>query len=172
MNSRYIIKAYDAAAAIRYAHIWSLRRNPRYLDFSNLGGDCTNFTSQCLYAGSGVMNYTPIYGWYYISASNRTASWTGARFLYKFLTTNEGTGPFAREVTQSEVVPGDIISFSRANGHIYHSPFIVEVGNPPTRDNILVAAHTFDVDYQPLSTYEYDIAYFLHIEGVRISNGT
>ena len=28
-------------------------RNPAYLDFHGLGGDCTNFVSQCLYAGAG-----------------------------------------------------------------------------------------------------------------------
>ena len=41
---------------------WALLRNPAYLDFHGLGGDCTTFVSQCLYAGAGVMNRTPVYG--------------------------------------------------------------------------------------------------------------
>ena len=47
---------YDEAAAVAYARRWALLRNPAYLDFHGLGGDCTNFVSQCLYSGAGVMN--------------------------------------------------------------------------------------------------------------------
>ena len=76
---------YDRRSAVAYAREWAFRRNPRFLDFSEIGGDCTNFVSQCLYAGSGVMNFTPVFGWYYLSSSNRTASWTGVEYLYNFL---------------------------------------------------------------------------------------
>ena len=44
---------YDEAAAVAYARRWALLRNPAYLDFHGMGGDCTNFVSQCLYAGAG-----------------------------------------------------------------------------------------------------------------------
>ena len=50
---------YNRANAVAYAKKWAYGRNPKYYDFSDLGGDCTNFASQCIYAGSGVMNYTP-----------------------------------------------------------------------------------------------------------------
>ena len=53
------IRAYDRAAAVAYAHRWAYGRNPRYYDFENIGGDCTNFASQVLFAGSGVQNHTP-----------------------------------------------------------------------------------------------------------------
>ena len=52
------MKPYDRAAALRYAEQWALRRNPDFFDFEELGGDCTNFASQCLYAGSRVMNFS------------------------------------------------------------------------------------------------------------------
>ena len=167
MSDPYMEVPYNRLAAIRYAHQWSTSRNPRYLDFSNLGGDCTNFISQCLYAGSGVMNYTPVYGWYYISASNRSPSWTGARFLHNFLLGNKGAGPYASLVSQEKIVPADIIQLSRSNNPVHHSLFVVEIGAPPTTNNILVATHTYDADYRPLSSYEFDIAYYMHIEGVR-----
>ena len=70
--------------AVAYAHRWAYFRNPDYLDFSDLGGDCTHYASQCIFAGSGIMNYTPELGWYYISSSDRTAAWTGVNFLYNF----------------------------------------------------------------------------------------
>lgn len=155
--------AYNREKALAYAREWAMKRNPAYLNFDNLGGDCTNFASQCLYAGSGVMNPTQIYGWYYYSSSKRTASWTGVPYLYNFLTGNKGVGPFAQEVDASAVEPGDIIQLGRADGTFYHSPVIVAISD----DEIYVAAHTFDAYMRPLSTYEYDQARYLHILGVR-----
>ena len=50
---------YDRSAAVLYAHQWAYGRNPAFYDYENVGGDCTNFASQCVFAGSGVMNFTP-----------------------------------------------------------------------------------------------------------------
>lgn len=36
---------YDREQAVQYARMWAYDRNPAYYDFSNLGGDCTNFVS-------------------------------------------------------------------------------------------------------------------------------
>ena len=47
-----VIKPYDRRAAVEYAHKWAFGRNPEFYDFSEIGGDCTNFASQCLYAGA------------------------------------------------------------------------------------------------------------------------
>lgn len=154
--------AYDRAAAVAYARRWALSRNPAFYDFEELGGDCTNFASQCVYAGSGVMNYTPVFGWYYISPNDRTPSWSGVEYLYNFLVNNQSVGPFAREVSRYEAQPGDLVQLGRANGDFYHTPVIVA-----TAPTILVAAHTYDALDRPLSTYNYYTARFLHIEGVR-----
>ena len=156
------ILQYDRAAAVTYAHTWAYRRNPDYFDFSGIGGDCTNFASQCIYAGARVMNYTPTFGWYYRSAYDRSPSWSGVNYLYNFLINNKSVGPYAREVSPSEVMPGDIVQLGTAGGHFYHSPVITSVS-----PEILVAAHTFDALDRPLSTYVYDHARFLHIGGVR-----
>lgn len=63
---------YDRAAAVNYARRWALGRNPVYYNFENVGGDCTNFTSQSIYAGAKIMNFTPVMGWYYRSSYDRT----------------------------------------------------------------------------------------------------
>ena len=42
-------------AEIEYARRWAFSANPAYYNFENIGGDCTNFVSQCLYAGGAVM---------------------------------------------------------------------------------------------------------------------
>ena len=84
---------YNRNAAVDYARIWALGRNPSYYNFDDVGGDCTNFVSQCIYAGAQAMNYTSVLGWYYRSSYDRTASWSGVEYLYKFLVNNMGLGP-------------------------------------------------------------------------------
>lgn len=155
--------SYDRNAAVAYARKWAYERNPAYYNFEKIGGDCTNFASQSIYAGSRIMNYTPIKGWYYRSSSDRSASWTGVNYLYNFLISNKSVGPYAHVATQDEVMPGDIVQLGTRDGHFYHSPVITAV--TPT---ILVAAHTFDALDRPLSSYIYDVARFLHIDGVRV----
>ena len=153
---------YDREAAVEYARHWALGRNPDYYDFSELGGDCTNFASQCLFAGTGVMNYTPTFGWYYFSVRNRAPAWTGVKELYKFLTGNEGEGPYAREVAAEEAVPGDLVQLGDRNGGFYHTPVIIAV-----QPEILVAAHSYDALDRPLSSYFAFSYRFLHIVGAR-----
>lgn len=155
------VKDYNRTAAVAYARRWALSRNPAYYDFEEIGGDCTNFASQCLYAGAGVMNFTPVMGWYYRSSSDRTASWSGVEYLYNFLVGNQSVGPYAHVALQREVQPGDIVQLGR-DGDFYHSPVITAV--TPT---ILVAAHTFDALDRPLASYQYETARFLHVDGVR-----
>mgnify|MGYP000229660104 FL=1 len=165
---RLQVYPYNREKAVEYAHIWAYGRNPAYYDFEKIGGDCTNFASQCIYAGSGIMNYTPVFGWYYRSSYDRTASWTGVNFLYKFLVNNKGQGPFAQEVDVSRIMPGDIVQLSfSGDGSFQHSPVVVAVGNPPHVSNILTASHTDDRDYYPLENYNWTDIRFLHIEGVR-----
>lgn len=154
---------YDRAAAVAYAKKWAYRRNPAFYDFSSIGGDCTNFASQCIYAGAGVMNFTPVYGWFYRSANDRTASWTGVEYLYNFLTTNDGAGPYAKDTPLSELEIGDIVQLGRATGDFYHSPVVVGF----SRGQILVAAHSYDAYNKPLSSYNFEQARGLHILGVR-----
>lgn len=155
--------SYDRNAAVQYAKKWAFGRNPAFYDFSRIGGDCTNFASQCIYAGAEVMNFTPVFGWYYISANDRTASWTGVEYLYRFLTENEGAGPFAKEVPLDELEIGDIVQLGRETGDFYHSPVVVGF----SRGQILIAAHSYDAYDRPLSSYSFDRARGIHILGVR-----
>lgn len=159
-----IVTDYNREAAVAYARKWAFGRNPAYYDFSMLGGDCTNFASQCIYAGAGIMNFTPTFGWYYKSLNDRSPSWTGVEYLYNFLTDNDkGVGPFAKEAPLSELEVGDIVQLGRSTGDFYHSPVVVAVRN----GMIFVAAHTFDAFNRPLASYNYERARGIHILGVR-----
>lgn len=160
------VNPYNREKAAAYARRWAYGRNPAYFDFSGLGGDCTNFASQILYAGTGAMNYTPVTGWFYISADRRTASWTGVPYFYNFLTSNRGAGPFAQVTDLSLVEPGDFIQLSNGQ-QFYHTLAVVLVAHPITVNNVLVATHTFDTSGRPLGSYAFRQMRCLHIEGWR-----
>lgn len=158
---------YDRAAAVRYAHAWAYGRNPQFYDYELLGGDCTNFASQCLYAGSRIMDYTPTYGWFYIDANNKAPAWTGVPYLYNYLTRSRGAvGPAARDMPLYGLLPGDVVQLSFDGGRWAHSPVVVAVGEPRSLENVLVAAHSYDADYRPLASYTFANARFLHVFGV------
>lgn len=164
---------YDRTRAVAYAKRWALSRNPLFFDFTGGGGDCTNFVSQCIYAGCGVMNYTPTFGWYYRSPDDRAPAWSGveelSRFLLQnpvFVAENQGAGPFgvdARTARQIEI--GDVIQLARESGDFYHSLLISGFSD----DDILVCAHSDDSLDRPLSTYSYATLRIIHISGARLT---
>lgn len=155
--------SYDRAAVLRYAERWALARNPAYYDFDPLGGDCTSFVSQCLFAGAGVMNFSPENGWYYVNLSDRSPSWSGVEPLYRFLTSNRGPGPFGSPVAAESLLPGDIIQLGAPDGSFYHSLLVLEVSPP----RIFVAAHTNNALWRPLDSYDFARLRGIHIDGVR-----
>lgn len=155
---------YTRENAILYARRWALSRNPAYYAFDAIGGDCTNFISQCIYAGAGVMNDTPIVGWYYRSVNDRAPAWTSVEYLFEFLVNNHSIGPFGHSATILEMIPGDVIQLGTENGLFYHSLLVTE-----RYPEILVAAHSSDSMNRPLSSYDYANVRYIHIDGVRIS---
>ena len=159
---------YNRVAAVLYAHRWAYGRNPRFYDYEEIGGDCTNFASQCLYAGGGVMNFTPTFGWYYIDSNNKAPAWTGVQYLYDFLTrSNNSVGPVAEDTVISNIRPGDLVQLSFNGEQFSHTPVVVATAfRPRDPSDILVAAHTYDSDNRPLSTYSYMAIRYLHITGI------
>lgn len=158
---------YNREKAVDYAVKWALKRNPDFYDFEELGGDCTNFVSQCLYAGCGVMNYKKEYGWYYIDLNNRSASWSGVEYLYNFLISNEGDGPYGEELPLQLAEKGDIIQLSFDGIQFSHAVIITKILLFPSKDNIFIACHTYDSLNRRLSTYSYKKARLIHITGSR-----
>ena len=166
-----VTKPYQRERAVEYAKKWALSRNPLFADFSEIGGNCTNFASQCVLAGSCVMNYTQDFGWYYVSLEDRAPAWTGVDYFYDFMTMapsfasrNGGIGPFASVVDAEAAEAGDVVQLQNSRGAWYHS--LVVTGRQG--NEILVSAQTNDALDRPLSSYNYASARFLHIEGVRL----
>lgn len=156
-------KEYIRERAVLYAKRFALERNPLYYTFEGIGGNCTNFASQCVLAGSCVMNFNDVYGWYYLSPAKRSASWTGVEFFYNFMTTNEGVGPFGRRVELSEAELGDLIQLQNAEGRFYHTLVITKI----EENEIYICANSNDALNRPLSSYDFMSLRVIHIDGVR-----
>lgn len=159
-----VVRPYDRRHALEYARTWALSRNPLFYNYTGIGGDCTNFVSQCVFAGSCEMNFTPVFGWYYLDSNSRTASWTGVEFFYNFMTGNTGVGPYGAEIEESGVAVGDVVQLQNAEGQYYHTLFVSGFSE---QGEILVAAHSDDALDRPLSTYEFASARYIGIRGVR-----
>lgn len=159
-----VVKPYLRERAVAYAERYAFSQNPLFSNFQGIGGNCTNFVSQALYAAGCTMNYTPTFGWYYVSLDDRSPSWTGVDYFYNFMTTNQGVGPFAREISPDMSEVGDVIQLGRNEDGFYHTLLIVGFDG----DDPLVAAQTDNAYRRPLSSYTYDYSRFLKIEGIRI----
>lgn len=163
-----MIAKYDRISAVNYAKLWHNLRNPKYYNFNLIGGDCTNFASQCLYAGAKTMNYTKDLGWYYNSAKDRSASWAGVEFFYNFITNNNitpigsGAGPFGIESNLNNINIGDFIQLYNGS-NFYHTLIITGFdSNIP-----LLTAHTNDVLNKPLIEYNFYSYRCIKILGIR-----
>ena len=163
----FSLKPYNRERARSYAEKWAFSRSPLFENYTGQGGDCTNFISQCILAGGCVMNFTRDVGWYYMSPTDRAAAWTGVSFLWRFLTGNQDVGPFGSEAEPGGLTIGDIIQLGTSPDDYYHSLLVTGYGD----GTYLVAAHTNDAFDRPLSSYTYNVARFLHIEGIRIRTG-
>ena len=164
---KFIESPYKRNKAIAYAQKWALSRNPSYYNFDGIGGDCTNFISQCLYAGGGIMNHRINTGWYYYSVNSRAPSWTSVDALYRFITSNKTTGPYGYEASVEECSPGDFIQLATVEDYFHHSVMIVEKKDVANFDKILVSCHTDDFRSRPLGTYDIKQIRFIKIEGIR-----
>ncbi len=163
-----VVKPYLRENALMYANRFALSQNPIFGNFAGIGGNCTNFVSQCIYAGSCKMNYKPTFGWYYISMNERSPSWTGVEYFFNFITTNTDVGPFGREAMPDELEVGDVIQLGREGEGFYHTLIIIGFDG----DDPLIAAQTDNALGRALSTYEYDFARYIKILGVRLDTPT
>lgn len=160
-------KEYNRKKVVEYATKWAYKRNPKYYNFDSVGGDCTSFISQCIYAGCNTMNYKKHIGWYYNSSTDRTASWSGVEFLYNFLTTNKVVGPRGVKTKIDNLEIGDVVQLKFFADRFSHSLLIVDKkGN--TLDDIYIATHTEDAYYRKVSTYSFEDIRFIHINDIGI----
>ena len=167
-----ITKPYDRERALEYARRWALSRNPLFYDFTGGGGNCTNFVSQCLLAGSLVMDERNPFGWYYVNLNERAPAWTGVNEFYNYMTgsngftpTAEREGPFCIETRDGDLELGDIVQLANSRGTFYHSLLVTGFTE---NGEILISAQSNDALNRPLSTYNFAAARFLHVVAVNV----
>ena len=135
---------YDRSAAAAYADRWWQKGNPEFETFSV---DCTNYVSQCLFAGGAPINYTGKRetGWWYKGYNGKqewwSFSWTVSDSLQRYLSTGRSSGLRAELVERpDQLMLGDVIQYDwDGNGQFQHSTIVtaLDAGGMP-----LVNAHT------------------------------
>lgn len=151
-NSNRNISNYDRKKAIDYARKYALYHNNKYKDFSDSGGDCTNFVSQCLYAGGIPLSslWKPYSG-----------PWIRVTELYYYLLRNS-IGYESKEMF--DLRKGSIIQFfSNQKGYYSHSGIITDV---LSNGDCLYCCHSYDkLDYPLSEIYPiiYDKFRIIHI---------
>lgn len=135
------VRAYDRVRALRYSELWWSGFNPVY---PKLDEDCTNFISQCLFAGNVPMTHTQsrAEGWWYRftegkKAENWSYSWTTSHALYLHLTNHLGA---TRVSSARDLKVGDLVFYDwGGQGTFHHTAFVADFDN---RGDALVNAHT------------------------------
>lgn len=156
------LQEYNRKAATDYAQKWALGRNPRYNNYEDWGGDCTNYISQCLVAGKIPMDNigeNVIKKWYWYNDRVRTPTWTAAEPFYKYIVGNnkgsiQNFGIYARDAEYNELEIGDIVQLIY-EGRAYHTMIVTDVileGDYLV--DYLICQHTYDLLDYPLSLKE------------------
>ncbi len=150
---------YNRKKAVDYAYKWWNKRNPAFYNFDKIGGDCTNFISQCLLYGGIDMQIKPI-GWHYLSLSNRSPAWSGVNEFYSFLITNNAeNGIKGRLCKKEEIEIGDVIQLDLGRGVFHHNLLVTSVED----SNILIACHSADAFDKSLNDYRFTKIRYLKI---------
>lgn len=71
------------------------------------------------------MNFTPDFGWYYISPEDRSPAWAGVPYFWDFMTRTEpSVGPWGMSTTQNFIRPGDFVQlrFTESGDIFAHTP--------------------------------------------------
>ncbi|WP_285517596.1 amidase domain-containing protein [Thermolongibacillus altinsuensis] len=156
---------YDRLAAVRYAETWWNDYNPAFKKFAV---DCTNFISQCLYAGGIPMTGYPnrIKGWW-MKNNQWSHSWAVAHSFRWHLSGSRTGIQTIEKKSPDELFLGDVICYDfQGDGRFDHTTIVVakdRKGMP------LVNAHTSNSrmrywSYEDSTAYTPSIQYkFFHI---------
>ncbi|RKP48979.1 hypothetical protein D7Z26_20640 [Cohnella endophytica] len=142
---------YFREETVAYAERWWNEPNPGYEKFEV---NCTNYVSQCLFAGGAPMNYTgrrPS-GWWYKGYSgnneNWSFSWAVANSLQHYLGNPRALGLRAHAVSGPEALKlGDVICYDwDGNGRVGHNVIVTAItpeGMPLVNANTVSSRHRY-----------------------------
>lgn len=140
---------YNREKAVDYAKRYALVPNTKeWKNYESMGGDCTNFTSQCLFAGGIPFDHQGKYvtqKWYWYSDHYRTPSFTSANAFKDYAMGNTGFGLVAKLGDLQSMERGDIVQLGDLT-HTTHSMIVMEIirddKNPDLIKDLLIAQHS------------------------------
>lgn len=142
---------YRREDAVAYAEQWWEESNPSYEKFEV---NCTNYVSQCIFAGGAPMNYTGRResGWWYKGMANGqelwSYSWAVANALQAYLSPSRTYGLRAQLVdSPHQLMLGDVICYDwDGNGRFQHNTIVVAFtpdGMPLVNANTVSSRHRY-----------------------------
>lgn len=172
--SKTVKTQYDRNKAVAYADTYYHERNPKWYNFTDEGGNCQNYASQCMLEGGIEMDFDGEEQWKcYINdpeydpfinedptPEGRTRSWVNVGYFYNYAKWNEGKG-LSAEVNANlyYAQPGDIILVG--NGGLGHTTIVSKViGN-----HVLVDSNSIDMKDYPIDAYTYTDIMLIKILG-------
>ncbi|MFC4767626.1 amidase domain-containing protein [Effusibacillus consociatus] len=168
-NSNVRQARFDRRKAQRYAELWWNGFNPQYKQFEV---DCTNYVSQCLYAGGMPMAYHSRRdrGWWYRGqgkTANWSYSWAVAHSLRYYL---EASGRTTVVLDPQQLMIGDVICYDwDGDGRWQHNTIVVgfdRSGMPLVNAHTVASQHRY-WDYKDSYAWTERTRYrFFHIRDV------
>ncbi|MFB4212050.1 amidase domain-containing protein [Shouchella sp. JSM 1781072] len=152
--------SYNRRNAVRYAEQWWDDYNPAFVRFED---NCTNYVSQCLYAGGAPMTSKTAKqrGWWYENEKRMSLSWSVAH-SFRWHLSGATTGLRGEEKKMArDLLPGDVICYDfNGNGKWNHCAIVIakDANNEP-----LVNAQTINSRYR-YWTYQNSPAYTEQIQ--------
>ncbi len=154
---------YDREAAVAYARQYIGVRNAAWADYSDGGGNCQNFASQCIFAGGIPMDTSGDQKWkWYSDGVNGTSSawgcslsWINVDYFFAYARDNRGYGMSAEIAADFwSGQPGDAIVMGTPQDwdHTVLISEVIKDKNGRTIDYLL-CSNTLDVKDFPLSAY-------------------
>ncbi|WP_340009473.1 amidase domain-containing protein [Paenibacillus sp. FSL K6-0276] len=162
---------YNREEAVAYADRWWKDGNP---EFETFEVDCTNYVSQCLFAGGAPINYTGKRetGWWYKGYQGKqewwSYSWAVSDSLQRYLSVSRSSGLRAEVMERPEqLMLGDIIQYDwDGNGQYQHSTIVTAFdagGMPLVNARTVSSRHRF-WDYRDSYAWTDQTKYrFFHI---------
>lgn len=147
------VSGYNPYSAIEYADQYATYYNNNYKDYTDYGGDCTNYVSQCLYSGGVSMNNTGSQssGWWYNKSPNPVASysWTAAPNNFNYFSALHSS--YSNISSNSYIIPGNPVYYDWQNADdkdsdIDHATICVGYNSSGTP---LINSHTLDYYHTP-----------------------
>lgn len=168
---------YNRKEALDYAKKYVKKRNPKWMKYDDIGGNCQNYASQVLYTGGIPMDTIgdASLQWKHYSSeidessrkAGRSSSWTTAPYFYDYAKNNTGYGLCSiTDINPFYAEEGDIgqVGFDE-----YYRHSVVIIGNIKNKDNevvdLLINSNSTNLENYPLSGYVYPYKRIIKIFG-------